>query len=93
LISWDDATTFFHEMGHALHYLSSNVAYPTLNVGVRDYTELQSKLLERWLSTDEVINTYLVHYKTVKPIPAELAAKIKKAATFNQGFTINLSST
>ncbi|VAW07622.1 Dipeptidyl carboxypeptidase Dcp [hydrothermal vent metagenome] len=86
LISWDDAETYFHEFGHALHYLSSNVAYPTLNGGVRDYTEFQSQLLERWLTTDEVINGYLVHYKTGKPIPAELVAKIKKAATFNQGF-------
>ncbi len=86
LISWDDAETYFHEFGHALHYLSSNVAYPTLNGGVRDYTEFQSQLLERWLTTDEVIDGYLVHYKTGKPIPAELVAKIKKAATFNQGF-------
>lgn len=87
LVSWDDATTFFHEFGHALHFFSSNVKYPTLNSGVRDYTEFQSQLLERWLSTDEVINTYLVHNKTGEPIPAELVAKIKNAATFNQGFS------
>ncbi len=87
LISWDDATTFFHEMGHALHFLSANVKYPTLNSGVRDYTEFQSQLLERWLSTDEVINNYLLHYKTSEPIPAELLAKIKNASTFNQGFS------
>ncbi|NNJ82416.1 MAG: M3 family metallopeptidase [Flavobacteriaceae bacterium] len=86
LVSWDDATTFFHEFGHALHYFSSNVRYPTLNGGVRDYTEFQSQLLERWLSTDEVINTYLVHNETGEPIPAELVTKIKNAATFNQGF-------
>ncbi len=86
LISWDDAETYFHEFGHALHFFSSNVAYPTLNGGVRDYTEFQSQLLERWLSTDPVIDNYLVHYKTGKPIPAELVAKIKKASTFNQGF-------
>ncbi|MCW9016071.1 MAG: M3 family metallopeptidase, partial [Kangiellaceae bacterium] len=86
LISWDDAETFFHEFGHALHSLSSRVAYPSLNGGVRDYTEFQSQLLERWLATDEVINRYLVHYKTGKPMPAELIAKIKKAATFNEGF-------
>ncbi len=86
LISWDDAETFFHEFGHALHYLSSNVDYPTLNGGVRDYTEFQSQLLERWLSTDEVIDNYLVHYETGEPIPVELVAKIKAAATFNQGF-------
>jgi peptidyl-dipeptidase Dcp len=87
LVSWDDATTFFHEFGHALHFFSSNVKYPTLNSGVRDYTEFQSQLLERWLSTDAVINTYLVHNKTGEPIPAELVEKIKNAATFNQGFS------
>lgn len=86
LISWDDASTYFHEFGHALHALSSNVKYPTLNGGVRDYTEFQSQLLERWLATDKVIDTFLVHYKTGKPMPKELVAKIKKAATFNQGF-------
>ncbi|WP_237065309.1 M3 family metallopeptidase [Microbulbifer guangxiensis] len=86
LVSWDDAETFFHEFGHALHFLASNVSYPTLNSGVRDYTEFQSQLLERWLSTDEVIDNYLVHYKTGEPIPAELVAKIKKASKFNQGF-------
>jgi peptidyl-dipeptidase Dcp len=86
LISWDDAETYFHEFGHALHALASNVAYPTLNSGVRDYTEFQSQLLERWLLTDDVIDNYLVHYQTGEPIPAELVEKIKKAATFNEGF-------
>ncbi|WP_040506713.1 M3 family metallopeptidase [Gillisia limnaea] len=87
LISWDDATTFFHEFGHALHFFSSKVKYPTLNGGVRDYTEFQSQLLERWLSTDEVINRFLLHHETGEPIPAELVDKIKKASTFNQGFS------
>ena len=86
LISWDDATTFFHEFGHALHYFSSDVKYPSLNNGVRDYTEFQSQLLERWLSTEEVINNYLVHYETGNAIPESLVKKIKNAATFNQGF-------
>ncbi len=86
LISWDDATTFFHEFGHALHFFASEVKYPILNSGVRDYTEFQSQLLERWLSTDEVINRFLVHHETGEPIPQELVAKIKKASTFNQGF-------
>ena len=86
LVSWDDATTFFHEFGHALHFFSADVKYPTLNGGVRDYTEFQSQLLERWLSTDKVINQFLVHYKTGEPIPATLVEKIKKASTFNQGF-------
>lgn len=86
LISWDDAETYFHEFGHALHFLSAKVAYPTSHSGVRDYTEFQSQLLERWLTTDEVINNYLVHYKTGEPIPKALVAKIKKASTFNEGF-------
>ncbi|WP_298633915.1 M3 family metallopeptidase [uncultured Umboniibacter sp.] len=87
LVSWDDATTFFHEFGHALHSLSSNVEYPSLNGGVRDYTEFQSQLLERWLSTPEVINNYLVHAETGEPMPAELFEKIQAASTFNQGFS------
>ncbi|MFY0624718.1 MAG: M3 family metallopeptidase [Reichenbachiella sp.] len=87
LVSWDDANTFFHEMGHALHALSSNVRYTGLNYGVRDYTEFHSQLLERWLSTDEVINNYLLHSETGQPMPAELVSKIKKAANFNQGFS------
>jgi len=86
LVSWDDAETFFHEFGHALHFLASNVKYPSSNGGVRDYTEFQSQLLERWLSTDVVINNYLKHHKTGEVIPAELITKIKNAATFNQGF-------
>lgn len=86
LVSWDDAITFFHEFGHALHFFSSDVRYPTLNGGVRDYTEFQSQLLERWLSTDEVIENYLVHADTGEPIPDALVTKIKNAATFNQGF-------
>lgn len=86
LISWDDAETYFHEFGHALHFLSSEVKYPTLNGGVRDYTEFQSQLLERWLYTDEVINRFLKHHKTGEVIPTELVDKIKNAATFNQGF-------
>ena len=86
LVSWDDAETLFHEFGHAVHALSSNVAYPTLNSGVRDFTEFQSQLLERWLLTDEVIDKFLVHYRTGEPMPDELVAKIKRAATFNEGF-------
>lgn len=86
LVSWDDAETFFHEFGHALHFLSADVKYPTLNGGVRDYTEFQSQLLERWIYTDEVINNYLKHYETGKPMPEELIAKIKNASKFNQGF-------
>ncbi|QWG06818.1 M3 family metallopeptidase [Flammeovirga kamogawensis] len=87
LVSWSDAETFFHEFGHALHFLSANVKYPKSNSGVRDYTEFQSQLLERWLSTDKVINGFLVHQKTGKPMPASLVKKIKAASAFNQGFS------
>lgn len=86
LVSWSDAETMFHEFGHALHYFSSNVAYPSFNGGVRDYTEFQSQVLEYWLSTDRVINNYLTHHETGEPMPAELVQKIKDAANFNQGF-------
>lgn len=88
LISLDDATTMFHEFGHALHGLLSNVTYPTLagtNVK-RDFVELPSQVNERWLLTDEVLNTYALHCKTGKPIPKELVDKIRKAKTFNMGF-------
>ena len=88
LISWDDATTMFHEFGHALHGLSSNVTYPTLSgTSVsRDYVEFPSQLLEHWLSTPEVLQKFAVHYKTGKPIPQALVDKIEKASTFNEGF-------
>jgi len=89
LISWEDARTLFHEFGHALHGLNSNVTYPALsgtNV-VTDYVEFPSQLLERWLSTPEVLNRYALHYKTGEPIPQALVDKIKNASKFNTGFT------
>jgi peptidyl-dipeptidase Dcp len=88
LISWDDARTLFHEFGHALHGLSSNVTYPSLagTAVARDYVEFPSQLLERWLSTPEVLDHFALHYKTGKPIPKELVKKIAKSDTFNQGF-------
>ena len=88
LISWDDASTLFHEFGHALHGLASNVTYPTLsgtNV-VRDYVEFPSQLLEHWLGTPEVLNKFAIHYKTGTPIPKTLVDRIEKASTFNEGF-------
>jgi peptidyl-dipeptidase Dcp len=89
LISWDDASTMFHEFGHALHGLNSDVNYPTLagtNVA-RDFVEFPSQLNEYWLETRPVLEKFAVHYQTGKPIPGELVAKIEKAKTFNQGFT------
>jgi peptidyl-dipeptidase Dcp len=78
----------FHEFGHALHGLSSNVTYPTLSgtAVARDYVEFPSQLLEHWLSTPEVLGRFAVHYQTGKPIPQALVEKIKRASTFNQGF-------
>lgn len=88
LISWDDASTMFHEFGHALHGLNSNVTYPSLSgtAVARDYVEFPSQLMEHWLSTPEVLNKFAVHYQTGKPIPQELVDKIKRSATFNEGF-------
>lgn len=95
LISWDDASTLFHEFGHALHGLCSNVNYPTLsgtNVA-RDYVEFPSQLLEHWLSTPEVLKNYALNYKTNQPMPQSLLDKIEKAANFNEGFnTVELVS-
>jgi peptidyl-dipeptidase Dcp len=88
LVSWDDATTMFHEFGHALHGLSSNVTYPSLSgtAVARDYVEFPSQLLEHWLSTPEVLQRFALHYQTGKPIPQSLVDKIKRADTFNEGF-------
>jgi len=88
LISWDDATALFHEFGHALHGLSSNVTYPSLagTAVARDYVEFPSQLLEHWLSTPEVLNKFALHYQTGQPMPAALLEKIEKASRFNQGF-------
>ena len=88
LVSWDDATTLFHEFGHALHGLCSDVTHPSLagTRVARDYVELPSQLLEHWLSTPEVLERFAIHCKTGTPIPAELVAKIRRAETFNAGF-------
>ena len=88
LVSWDDAIALFHEFGHALHGLSSNVTYPSLSgtAVARDYVEFPSQILERWLPTPEVLNRFAVHYQTGQPIPAELVQKIDRASKFNQGF-------
>ncbi|MGA0603488.1 M3 family metallopeptidase [Caulobacter sp. KR2-114] len=89
LVSWDDATTMFHEFGHALHGLNSNVTYPSLagTSVVRDFVEFPSQLNEHWLPTHEVLTRFATHYKTGAPMPDALAAKIRKAHTFNQGFS------
>ncbi|HKD21523.1 MAG TPA: M3 family metallopeptidase [Rhizomicrobium sp.] len=89
LISWDDAVTIFHEFGHALHALNSNVTYPSLagtNV-VRDFVEFPSQLNERWLMTPELLARFARHHETDAPMPDALIAKIRNAQKFNQGFS------
>jgi peptidyl-dipeptidase Dcp len=88
LISWDDATTLFHEFGHAVHGLASNVNYPSLSGTAvpRDYVEFPSQLLEHWLATPEVLERFARHYQTGAPIPRALVERIERATTFNEGF-------
>jgi peptidyl-dipeptidase Dcp len=88
LISWDDASTMFHEFGHALHGMNSDVIYRTLagTSVVADFVEFPSQLNEHWLPTKEVLSRFALHFETGKPIPDEMVTKIKKAKTFNQGF-------
>jgi peptidyl-dipeptidase Dcp len=88
LLSFDDARTLFHEFGHALHGLLSNVTYPSISGTAvsRDFVELPSQLYEHWLSTPEVLEKHAHHYKTGKPMPKALRDKLFAARNFNQGF-------
>lgn len=88
LVSYDNVTTMFHELGHGLHGIFSNVKYPTLaGTSVsRDFVEFPSTFQEDWAAYPEVIANYAKHYKTGEAIPAELLAKIMKSRSFNQGF-------
>ena len=88
LVSWTDARTLFHEFGHALHGLCANATYPSVSGAAvaNDYVEFPSQILERWLSTPELLNRFAVHVRTGKPMPAELLKKIQDASRFNQGF-------
>ncbi len=88
LISWTDAETLFHEFGHALHGLASNVTYPSLagTAVARDYVEFPSQLLEHWLATPEVLNQFAVHYETGEPIPQDLVERIERASKHGEGF-------
>ena len=88
LLTFSDVTTMFHEFGHGLHGLFSNVEYPTVagtNVP-RDFVEFPSQFNEHWALYPTVFANYAKHYQTGAPMPAELVDKIKKASTFNQGF-------
>ncbi len=88
LLSFDDARTLFHEFGHGLHGLLSNVTYPSISGTAvsRDFVELPSQLYEHWLSTPDVMQKYAVHYRTGEPMPAVLHGKLNAARSFNQGF-------
>lgn len=87
LISIDDASTLFHEFGHAIHYLNYDITWPGLGGTPRDFVEYPSQVNENWLLTPYVLNTYAKHYKTGEPIPAALVEKIRASDTFNQGFS------
>lgn len=88
LLTFDEVTTFFHEFGHALHGLLSDVTYRSLaGTSVpRDFVELPSQIMENWAAEPEVLNMYAKHYKTGEVIPEALVNKLKKAGTFDQGF-------
>ena len=90
LLSWSDVTSsLFHEFGHAMHQINSNVTYPTLSGAnvTWDYVEFPSQIYERWAMTPEVLSRFAVHYETGQPMPTALADKLRAARTFNQGFT------
>lgn len=86
LISIDDASTLFHEFGHAIHYLNFDITWPGLGHVPRDFVEYPSQVNENWLLTPYILNTYAKHAETGEPIPAALVEKIKASDTFNQGF-------
>ncbi|MCG6963729.1 MAG: peptidyl-dipeptidase Dcp [Acidobacteria bacterium] len=90
LLSYDDVTTMFHEFGHALHGLFADQMYPSLSGTkvARDFVELPSQFNEHWALYPKILAHYAVNYKTGKPMPKELVAKIKKAAKFNQGYLL-----
>ncbi|MGE7369603.1 M3 family metallopeptidase [Neorhizobium sp. NPDC001467] len=95
LLSLDDARTLFHEFGHALHGMLSNVTYPSVSgTGVsRDFVELPSQLYEHWLTVPEILEKYALHHETGKPMPKELLDKVLAANTFNAGFaTVEFTS-
>lgn len=88
LLTFDETTTFFHEFGHALHGLLSNVTYQSLS-GTSvptDFVELPSQIMENWAAEPEVLKMYAKHYKTGQPITDELITKLQESATFDQGF-------
>jgi peptidyl-dipeptidase Dcp len=95
LLSIDDARTLFHEFGHALHGMLSDVIYPSVSgTGVsRDFVELPSQLYEHWLTVPSILRQYAVHFETGEPMPQALLDKVLAARTFNSGFnTVEFTS-
>ena len=87
LISFDDARTMFHEFGHALQGMFNEVQYPSLGGNIpRDFVEVPSQFNEHWMDDPKVFAHFARHYRTGAPIPADLAAKLRRAQTFNQGY-------
>jgi peptidyl-dipeptidase Dcp len=88
LLSFDDVRTLFHEFGHGLHGLLSNVHYVRLSgtAVLRDFVELPSQLFEHWMTEPQVLRQHARHAQTNEPIPAELIAKLQKAQLFGQGY-------
>jgi peptidyl-dipeptidase Dcp len=86
LISLDDATTLFHEFGHALHSLLQDITYQGLATTPRDFVEYPSQVNERWLLTREVLDKYARHYQTGQPLPPALVDRIRQSEKFNQGY-------
>ncbi len=86
LLTLDETETFFHEFGHALHSLFSDVPYSGLLGVERDFVELPSQIMENWAVEPDMLRSYAVHYTSGKVIPEDLIAKIQKSAAFNQGF-------
>jgi peptidyl-dipeptidase Dcp len=86
LISLDDAQTLFHEFGHGLHGLLSEVNYPGLATTPRDFVEYPSQVHEMWVMTRPILDKYGLHYKTKKPMPAALLKKVDASKQFNQGY-------
>ena len=87
LISLDDAQTLFHEFGHALHGLLSEVNYPGLASTPRDFVEYPSQVHEQWVLSRPILDKFARHYQTGKPMPQALVEKIKASSKFNQGYT------
>jgi peptidyl-dipeptidase Dcp len=86
LISLDDAETLFHEFGHAIHYLVSEVNYPGLSTTPRDYVEFPSQVHEHWVLSRPILDQFARHYQTGRPMPQELVQRVHNASTFNQGY-------